>query len=110
LHWVFGYAHNGILEIALQLGVVGVVLFLLTMGQAIRNAWMCSRGGRLGEVHWYVSILILTVLYNFDEATVVWPNDILSILYIVACCGLAEAAHDLRGSQSMRPLPQGQYI
>ena len=29
-NWVFGYAHNGILEIWLQLGAVGVGLFFVT--------------------------------------------------------------------------------
>ena len=32
---------------------------------------------------------MLTLLYNVDESTVLWPNDLLSILYLVACSGLA---------------------
>ncbi len=95
LHWVFGYAHNGILEIALQLGIVGVALFFMTLIQAIRNAARCLGSGRTREVDWYVGLLILTCLYNLDEATVVWPNELLSIFYIVACCGLAQAARNL---------------
>ncbi len=95
LHWVFGYAHNGILEIALQLGIVGVALFFLTFAQAVRNAMRCLRSGRTREVDWYVGLLILTCLYNVDEATVVWPNELLSIFYLVACCGLQQAAAHL---------------
>ena len=30
-HWAFGYAHNGVLEIWLQLGLVGTVLFFVTL-------------------------------------------------------------------------------
>jgi exopolysaccharide production protein ExoQ len=96
LHWVFGYAHNGILEIAVQLGVVGVMLFLATLLQAIYHAWICLKTGKFTEVHFYISILLLTILYNIDEVTVLWPNDLLSILYIVACCGLARAADEVR--------------
>jgi O-antigen ligase len=103
LHWMFGYAHNGILEIALQLGAVGVALFLLSLAQAARNAWICCVNGRLSEVHWFISLLILSVLYNIDEATVVWPNDLLSMLYIIACCGLAAEVARIPKAQLPEP-------
>jgi exopolysaccharide production protein ExoQ len=91
-HWIFGYAHNGYLEICLQLGVVGLATFLFTLAQAVRNSWICIRNGCPPAVEWYIGVIALTVMYNFDEATVVWPNDLLSILYIVACVGLARSA------------------
>jgi exopolysaccharide production protein ExoQ len=91
-HWVFGYAHNGMLEILLQLGVVGLTVFLITYFQAIRNAWSCFPDRRSIGVEWYSGIMFLTLLYNVDEATVLFPNDLLSILYVVACAGLALAA------------------
>jgi O-antigen ligase len=95
-HWGFGYAHNGMLEILLQLGFVGLIIFLLSLFSAIGNAWRCLwRGGSIGT-DWYIGLLILTVLYNFDEATVLLPNELLSILYIIACCGLARAVKQLR--------------
>lgn len=92
VHWTFGYAHNGYLDILLQLGIAGLSLFVMTLVQAIRNAWICYRFDRSGRYDWYIGILVIAVFYNLDEATVVWPNDLLSILYIVACCGLAIAA------------------
>ncbi len=94
--WVFGYAHNGVLEICLQLGLVGVVLFFVTLFQAMRNAWFCLRNGLPRGVEWYIGIIALTIMYNIDESTVLWPIDLLSILYVVACCGLAKAARQLR--------------
>jgi O-antigen ligase len=96
VHWFFGYAHNGLLEIALQLGVVGVAVFLITFIQAIKDAWCCIQHGASAELDWYIGIIILAVLYNIDEATVVLPNDLLSVLYIVACCGLSMKARELR--------------
>jgi O-antigen ligase len=106
LHWFFGYAHNGLLEIVLQLGLVGLVVFLVTLGQAIKDAWVCIRLRRSIGVEWYVGIIVLVVLYNVDEATVVLPNDLLSILYVVSCCGLSMAAGRLKaGGRGDRPLP-----
>jgi O-antigen ligase len=95
-NWVFGYAHNGYLEICLQLGLVGMAVFFVTLCQAMRNAWFCLRNGLPRGVEWYIGIIALTVMYNIDESTVLWPIDLLSILYVVACCGLAKAARQLR--------------
>jgi O-antigen ligase len=90
-HWFYGYAHNGILEILLQLGFVGLAMFLVTLFAAGKNAWFClGRAHSLG-VEWYIGLIFLTVLYNIDEATVVLPNELLSILYVVACTGLVAA-------------------
>ena len=38
-----------------------------------------------------MGLIALTVMYNIDESTVLWPNELLTMLYIVACCGLAAA-------------------
>jgi O-antigen ligase len=95
-HWTFGYAHNGILEIAVQLGLIGVFVFLATLLRAMRDAWFCVRHDLSGRYDWCVAMIVLTVFYNFDEGTVVWPNELLSILYIVACCGLAQGAAQMR--------------
>jgi exopolysaccharide production protein ExoQ len=100
-NWVFGYAHNGILEIWLQLGFVGVALFFITLFQATRNAWFCLRRGCPPGVQWYIGIIALTMLYNVDESTVLWPIDLLSILYVVACCGLGLAARRIRQIETM---------
>jgi exopolysaccharide production protein ExoQ len=95
-HWTFGYAHNGIIEIFLQLGTTGVVVFFITLFKAIKDGWYCFRNDHAGTYDWYLGLLVITIFYNIDEATVVWPNDLLSILYVVMCCGLAMGAKRLR--------------
>jgi O-antigen ligase len=107
-HWFFGYAHNGFLEIILQVGLVGFTLFLGTFFIACKNAWFCFKYQRTVGAEWYFSMLVLVVLYNIDEETVMWANDLLSILYIVACCGLAVEARRIRAAlieQSTQPQP-----
>jgi exopolysaccharide production protein ExoQ len=103
-NWVFGYAHNGVLEICLQLGLLGAVVFFATLFQAIRNAWFCVRNGCPPGVEWYAGVIVLTIMYNVDESTVLWPIELLSILYIVACCGLAMAARRLKFQKQMEAL------
>jgi exopolysaccharide production protein ExoQ len=104
VHWVFGYAHNGLLEVCLQLGLVGTGIFLATLFQAIRNAWFCLRMGCSPGVDWYIGLIALTIMYNFDECTVLWPFDLLSILYVIACCGLAKAARQVKEIKTIEAL------
>jgi exopolysaccharide production protein ExoQ len=103
-HWVFGYAHNGILEICLQLGLVGVAVFFATLLQAMKNAWFCLRNGCPPGVEWYIGIIALTIMYNVDECTVLLPIDLLSILYVVACCGLAMAVRRIKAIKTLEAM------
>jgi O-antigen ligase len=96
LNWSFGYAHNGILEVFLQLGSVGVAVLFVTLVQAIRNAWFCYQNDRTGKFDWYIALIVLTIFYNVDEETLLFPNALSSMLYIIACCGLAQGAWQLR--------------
>jgi hypothetical protein len=43
-------------------------------------------------------------MYNIDECTLLWPIDFLSILYVVACGGLAIAARKIKSHESMEVL------
>ena len=95
-HWTFGYAHNGYIEIVLQVGLIGGILFLLTLMSAIHNAWYCLRNGSLDQYDWYIGLVGITLVYNLDESTAFWPNDLTSILYIVLVCGLSQAARNLK--------------
>jgi exopolysaccharide production protein ExoQ len=103
-HWMFGYAHNGVLEIWLQLGLVGTVLVFATLFQAIGNAWFCLRNGCPTGIEWYVGLIALTIVYNIDESTLLWPMDLLSTLYIVACFRLARAARQIRSVRKIEAM------
>jgi O-antigen ligase len=100
-NWSFGYAHNGILEIALQLGFLGVLMFGATLLRAAGDAWFCVRNDMNGRYDWFVGVIVLSILYNIDEATVVWPNELLSILYVVACCSLVRARSELDHAEQL---------
>jgi exopolysaccharide production protein ExoQ len=104
VHWAFGYAHNGILEMGLGVGLVGIAVFLVTFFQALRNAWFCLRNGCPPGVEWYIGLIAITIMYNIDESTVLFPIDLPSILYIVACCGLARAARQLKEIKTIERL------
>jgi exopolysaccharide production protein ExoQ len=95
-HWIFAYAHNGLLEIMLQVGLVGLIIFFITLIKAFKDGWFCLAHGQTPGVEWCVGLLLLTCMYNIDEETLLFPKDLLSILYIVACTSLARHAARLK--------------
>jgi exopolysaccharide production protein ExoQ len=107
INWSFGYAHNELLEIWLQLGIVGVICVAATFLLAVKNAWYCFRHDQTGRFDWYISLLVVTLVYNIDEETILFPNDLLSILYVVMCCSLAIAVLQIRRDSTGRS--QGRY-
>lgn len=94
--WFFGYAHNGLLEIWLQLGIIGVILFSVTFLKAVKDAWYCFLWDVEGRYDWYITMLVLTSLLNISEETVLMPLDLLALLYVVMCCGLSLAVLEMK--------------
>jgi hypothetical protein len=43
-------------------------------------------------------------MYNIDESTVLWPIDLSSVLYIVACCGLAMAVRQIKSVRKLEAM------
>jgi exopolysaccharide production protein ExoQ len=99
-HWIFAYAHNGFLEVLLQVGVIGLVIFLVTLVKAFKDGWYCLTHKQTPVVEWCVGLLLLTCLYNIDEETLLFSKDMLSIFYIVACSGLALQATKIKQERS----------
>jgi exopolysaccharide production protein ExoQ len=90
--WVLAHSHNGFLDIWLDLGAVGLGLVLLSFLQAFKNAVICLRGKPSRYVGWFIAIVVLTLLGNLDERTLLYPNFLEWIMYIMACVGLANEA------------------
>jgi O-antigen ligase len=97
-HWMVGYAHNGILEVGLELGLVGVALVLWTVFTAFRDAAASLRPRCPEYVLWYTSIIFLMVIYNIDEARFLYPNSIEWIMYVMASAGLWQEARKVRSA------------
>ena len=91
--WVVTSAHSGFLNVALELGLVGLVLVLVSLVQACRHANTAFYPGHSGYVDWCIGIVFLTVVYNLDERTLMATQYLPWILYIVACTGLRAAAY-----------------
>ncbi len=84
VHFLVMHAHNGYLDLWLQTGFVGLVLFALAYGRA----WLCAgqwlARGQMEDLLWPVSLLAVIGLYGLDENTVLIPNGIFWVVLVMA--------------------------
>lgn len=90
------YAENGMIELCLGLGVVGVTLFLLIYARAVRDAVCCLGRRSTPAAMWYTSILFFVAVANIESGRIFFPSDLVSILLIVAFVGLRREVHPSR--------------
>lgn len=91
VHFMVEHAHNGFLEIALELGLVGLALFLLSWLVAWLRLWPLWRVGDLSRIAFPLALLVLIALYDLEENTLLIYNGLFWPLY-VASLGAIELA------------------
>jgi exopolysaccharide production protein ExoQ len=95
-----GNAENGVLQLWLEVGLVGVALLFLMLMRTCKNAATCFRVDSPGYVIWYMSLLFLALLALVDGDKFMVPHAIEWTMYIVADVGLAMEAKRLRVLQT----------
>ena len=103
LRFVLFHAHNGFLEIWLELGACGLVIFLATLLRAVVLLWPELRGGRMDRAAWPLAILLLTVLYDLDENTLLSFNGLFWVLYTGALVQIEQLAAERRSGFRVAP-------
>ncbi|MHB1330017.1 MAG: O-antigen ligase family protein, partial [Gemmatimonadales bacterium] len=98
VRWAPPHSHNGFLDLALNIGIIGTGLFLigfvLSAGRALTNAY-----GRVGDrlAYWPLTFLAYFTLTNISESTLLRHSSIFWILYVSVVCRLgrsgAESPH-----------------
>jgi exopolysaccharide production protein ExoQ len=88
VHWSAIYAHNGYLEIALSLGLVGLLLILWFIGQGLRRALLKVETERSVESLWPLAFLVFFLIHNIAECTIMWQNSLewaLCVATVIRC-------------------------
>jgi len=89
MNWrALSYAENGIIELWLGLGLIGVTLFVAVFARAIRDGIYCFRRDATPATMFYISILIFTVFANIEAGKVMYPSHLECILQYLAFVGL----------------------
>ena len=102
--WSVTNAHNGVLDLLLQLGIGGVILFSASILKALKDGIYCLRNGPPVAVQWYLEIIIVVVGTSLTESTLLHWNTIVWFMYILACAGLHFTALRLRNRARTIPL------
>lgn len=79
--WMVVHAHNGILETALDTGLIGVALILLAYSYGLTKAVRAYRSTSSYELLWPVLFLLLYGLSNIAETTIL-HSDVFWILFV----------------------------
>jgi len=86
------HAHNGYLELTLQLGIVGLALFLVLYATALWRAARYLNFDAGNEAIWPLAYLSLIMLYQVTESTIVVGNTIFWMLCVSTVCSATELA------------------
>jgi O-antigen ligase len=90
-------AESGVLEMWLELGIVGLLLYFLAFLCAVKDALRCMGRGPSAAALWYISILFYVVVTNIEGGLLLTPSDLACMLPFVAFVGLRREAQRLRG-------------
>ncbi len=98
--WSAAHAHNGLLELALDVGLVGVAVFLAAYVTSVWRAIGRFRQRNDGGATWLLLFLIYLFCVNVTETGIAQFNDVKWVLFVCACLYLAE----WRSIARMRPV------
>lgn len=81
LSWDAPNAHNGFLDMALGIGVVGLGIFLLGLLRNVRLGFRIARESGRIEDAWPLFFLALCMIYDLSESTLFVGNSVFWLLY-----------------------------
>jgi exopolysaccharide production protein ExoQ len=92
-----GYSENGVLELALQIGFLGVAFVLAMIATAVVRAVKLLRSPfYTPRVGWFLTILVLAMFTNIDAGWFLTADTLDWVLIVIACIGLNEESARVR--------------
>lgn len=93
--WHPVHAHNGLLDVFVELGLVGLVIFLFVLGRALLRSATLVRSSRAPDAIWPLAYLTFVLLSNMTEAAILRQNSIFWVMFVVACISAKTQATDV---------------
>lgn len=109
-HWTSHqsvHAHNGFLEVWLNLGLLGLSVFVLGFLVAVGRAIIWARMTKSADGLWPLAYLTFMLLYNLTEVSILVRNSIFWILYVVIVVTMAAQLSAVRGAKPLAPEYRG---
>jgi exopolysaccharide production protein ExoQ len=83
--WNTPHSHNGLLDVWLDLGLIGVLMLLAAYVLALRRAWLALRASINIEGVWAVTFLVMLFIGNTTESPIIKSFLIWVVFVTVAC-------------------------
>jgi O-antigen ligase len=104
LGWTgIGYAENGLLELWLQLGAVGTIVYVAIFIGAVRDAVFCLSRKASAEVMWYCSVLFYIVISNLEGGKLLTPTDLGCVIPLAIYVALRREAARIKMATMEKP-------
>jgi len=101
LTWTPPQAHNGILELWLELGAIGTGLFFLVFAYYVAKALSFSRQNPGPDSTWPIAFLIFLFLANLTTAFFLQGNNIYFILYVALATTMYRKGRETLAAQRL---------
>lgn len=98
------HAHNGFLDLWLNLGLLGVSLFALSLLRGFYKAVTWARSTKTIEGFWPLAYLTLILIYASVDFPILTHNSILWVLYVAVVLSVSNKAVPVR-SEAFRGVP-----
>lgn len=100
------YAENGVIELWLELGAVGVCLYALVFCRAVKDAVFCFSRTPSPAAMSYIALLFALAVSNIEGGVLLSPTDLKFLLPMIAFLGLRREAKRVRSERS-RDITEG---
>jgi O-antigen ligase len=98
------YSENGVLDLWLELGVIGVALYVCVFLRAVKDAGYCLRRNASPFVMWCILMLFIVAISNIEGGTILFPSSLACILPILAYAGLRRERLRLKAAETPTPI------
>jgi exopolysaccharide production protein ExoQ len=102
----FNHAHNAVLTLTLQVGVVGMTILAIALFAAFRNAFRAIFVYRSKAAQWYLGILLALFVAGADESIFMNYLSLMTVLLVLSCVGLHKAARPSASHGEEDPSPE----
>jgi O-antigen ligase len=96
--WETPHSHNGLLDLWLDLGLTGLIVFMLGLGLAARAGVIRARDTDKAADLWPLVFLSFLVLINFSEAAILKQHSLFWVLYVAILSSEGHTRLEERGS------------
>lgn len=94
--WYVRHSHNGFIDLSLDLGMLGLVTFLIGYLVLSKRALQIIRRSPGPVSYWFCAFLCFMLLYNLDESSILVQNNIFWIVYTSTAVNISTYLRDRR--------------